>query len=62
MTKKILVPLTKSVFSHKILAEIEKFVPCEDSKLVLFYVTKPPKGSGFAAPDYRSDDSLEPAV
>jgi nucleotide-binding universal stress UspA family protein len=61
MMKKILVPLTKSKFSHKILDEIEKFVPCEDSKLVLFYVTKPPKGSGFAVPDYRSDYALEPA-
>ncbi|MBL6962131.1 MAG: universal stress protein [Anaerolineales bacterium] len=59
MTKKILVPLTKSEFSHKILSEIEKFVPAKDSKLILFYVTKPPKGSGFAAPDYRSDYALE---
>lgn len=60
MTKKILVPLTKSTFSHKILGEIEKIIPAEDSKLILFYVTKPPKGSGFAAPDYRSDYALEP--
>ncbi len=60
MTKKFLVPLTKSAFSHKILGEIEKIIPAEDSKLILFYVTKPPKGSGFAAPDYRSDYALEP--
>jgi len=59
MTRNILVPLTKSEFSHKILAEIEKFIPVEDSKLILFYVTKPPKGMGFAAPDYRSDYALE---
>jgi len=59
MTKNILVPLTKSAFSHKILREIEKFVPPEDSKLILYYVTKPPKGTGFAAPDYRSDYALE---
>ena len=59
MTKNILVPLTKSEFSHKILQEIEKFVPAEDSKLILYYVTKPPKGMGFAAPDYRSDYALE---
>ena len=59
MPKKILIPLTKSKFSHKILAEIEKFIPVEDSKLILFYVTKPPKGMGFAAPDYRSDYALE---
>lgn len=61
MTKNILVPLTKSAFSHEILREIEKFVPVEDSKLILFYVTKPPKGMGFAAPDYRSDYALESA-
>lgn len=61
MTKNILIPLTKSAFSHKILQEIEKFVPVEDSKLILFYVTKPPKGTGFAAPDYRSDYALESA-
>ncbi len=58
MIKKILIPLTKSTFSHKILGEIEKFVPAEDSKLILYYVTKPPKGSGFAATDYRSDYAL----
>ncbi len=60
MKKKILVPLTKSVVSHKILDEIEKFVQPKDSKLILFYVNKPPKGSGFAATDYRSDYALEP--
>jgi nucleotide-binding universal stress UspA family protein len=60
MPKKILIPLTKSSISHKILDEIEKFIPIEDSKLILFYVTKPPKGMGFAAPDYRSDYALEP--
>ena len=60
MTKKILVPLTKSVLSHKILAEVEKFVSPDDSKIILFYVHKPPKGSGFAIPDYRSDYAFAP--
>ena len=60
MKKKILVPLTKSAISQKILCEIEKFVQPEDSELILFYVNKPPKGSGFAATDYRSDYALEP--
>jgi nucleotide-binding universal stress UspA family protein len=59
MKRNILVPLTKSRFSHTILAEIEKFIPVEDSKLILFYVTKPPKGTGFAATDYRSGYALE---
>ncbi len=62
MTKKnILIPLTKSESSKIILNHIGKFMLCEDSKLILFYVTKPPKGMGFAAPDYRSDYVLESA-
>ena len=59
--KNILVPLTKSESSQKILQQIESFLPAQDSKLILYYVTKPPKGMGFAAPDYRSDYVLESA-
>jgi len=59
--KNILIPLTKLEASHKILQQIEKFIPAEDSKLILYYVTKSPKGRGFAAPDYRSDYALESA-
>jgi len=57
--KKILVPLNRSSFSHKILAEIEKFFPPQNYRLILYYITKPPKGSGFAATDYRSGYALE---
>lgn len=60
MTKHILVPITESAFSHTIFQEIEKLVPAEGTQLTLYYVTKPPKGMGFAAPDYRSDYALEP--
>jgi len=60
MTKKILIPITKSPFSHKVLAEVEKFTPAKEGKLILFYITRPPKGSGFAATDYRSDYALKP--
>lgn len=59
MSKNILIPLTKSEISHKILGEVEKFIPTKDNKLILYYVTKPPKGMGFAAPDYRSGYMLE---
>jgi len=59
--KNILVPLTKSESSRTILQQIESFFPAQDSKLILYYVTKPPKGMGFAAPDYRSDYVLESA-
>lgn len=60
MTKKILVPLNKSSYSHKIFAEIKKFFPPEEFQLLLYYITKPPKGSGYAVPDYRSDYVLGP--
>ena len=59
MIKKILIPLTKSAFSHKILAEVERFFLPEESKLILYYISRPPKGSGFAATDYRSNYALE---
>lgn len=59
MSKKVLIPLTKSDFSQKILDEIEKFIPTEGNKLILYYITKPPKGMGFAATDYRSDYAIE---
>jgi len=59
--KNILIPLTKSESSKKILNHVGKFIPAEGSKLILFYVTKPPKGMGFAVPDYRSDYVLETA-
>ena len=53
--RSILVPLTKSKTSHQILPQIVKLIPAQESKIILFYVTKPPKGVGFATPDYRSD-------
>jgi nucleotide-binding universal stress UspA family protein len=59
--KNILIPLTKSESSQQILPQIEKFIPAQESRLVLFYVMKPPRGTGFAAPDYRSDYVLESA-
>ncbi len=59
--KNILVPLTKSESSHQILQQIEAFIPAQGSKLILYYVIKPPKGMGFSAPDYRSDYVLESA-
>jgi nucleotide-binding universal stress UspA family protein len=59
--KNILVPIKKSESSQKILQQIGKFIPAGDSKLILFYITKPPKGSGFASPDYASDYALESA-
>ena len=60
MTKRILVPLTKSTSSHKILVDVEKFIAPEEGEIILFYIHKPPKGSGFAVTDYRSNYALNP--
>ena len=59
--KNVLIPLTKAESSHQILQQIEKFIPAQDSKLTLFFVTKPPRGMGFAAPERSSDYRLESA-
>jgi nucleotide-binding universal stress UspA family protein len=53
------VPLTRSEYSQRILPQIEKLISAQDCKLFLFYVTKPQKGIGFAAPDFWSDYALE---
>ncbi len=59
MATKILVPLNRSQHSREILAYIEKLIPAQDTQLILFYITRPPKTIGLAAPDYRSDYVLE---
>jgi nucleotide-binding universal stress UspA family protein len=53
--KNVLVPLTKSEYSHQILPFVEKFISPEETELILFYVTKPPKGFGLAEADFRPD-------
>lgn len=60
MAIKILVPLNRSDHSHEILPHIEKLIPTPESKLVLFYITRPPRGMSFAVPDPGSDYALEP--
>ncbi len=60
MTTKILVPLNRSDYSREILPHIEKLMPASESELVLFYITRPPRGMGFSAPDPDSDYALEP--
>ena len=60
MTTKILVPLNRSDYSREILAHIEKLMPPSESELILFYITHPPHGLGFAAPDPGSGYALKP--
>lgn len=61
MTKNnVLIPLNESEYSQKILPHIEKFISARENALILFYVTKPPRGSGFGAPDPGSGYELMP--
>ncbi len=60
MATKILVPLNRSDYSHEILPHIEKLIPTSETQLVLFYITRPPRGMRFAVPDPGSDYALEP--
>ena len=55
----ILVPLNRSDYSREILPHIEKFVTVADTKLILYYITRPPRGMGFAVPDPGSGYALE---
>ncbi len=60
MATKILVPLNRSDYSREILPYIEKLMPASEAQLILFYITRPPRGMGFAAPDPGSGYALEP--
>ncbi len=56
---KVLIPLNKSKLSQRILPHIEKFISTQNNELILFYITKPPRGLGFAAPDPGSGYKLK---
>jgi nucleotide-binding universal stress UspA family protein len=57
---KVLIPLNGSGYSRTILPYIEKFISPQENKLILFFVTKPPKSLGIAAPDPASGYALKP--
>ena len=57
---KVLVPLNQSELSRQILPHIEKFISAQKNELLLFYITKPVRGIGFAAPDPDSNYQLQP--
>jgi nucleotide-binding universal stress UspA family protein len=44
---KILIPLNQSELSQEILPHVEKYISAKENDLILFYLTKPPKGAGF---------------
>ena len=66
---KVLIPLTQSELSQKILPHVEKFIPAACNELILFFVTRPPSGSGFGEPDLGAgytprpgDKSVQPTL
>lgn len=58
--KKVLIPVTRSESSRKILPHVESLLPARQSELILLYVTQPPRAIGIAAPDPDSNYALEP--
>ncbi|MFQ5401200.1 MAG: universal stress protein [Anaerolineae bacterium] len=61
MTKnKVLIPVTRSESSRKILPYVESLLPAQQNELILLYVTKPPRAIGIAAPDPDSGYALDP--
>lgn len=66
---KVLIPLNQSALSQKILPHVEKFISAKENDLILFFVTKPPSGSGFGEPDLGAgyvpmpgDKSVKPTL
>lgn len=59
---KVLIPLNQSELSREILPHIEKYFSSEKNDLILFYVTKPPKGAEFGNPQAGAGHILKPGV
>lgn len=59
---KVLIPLNQSEFSLKILPHVEKYLSADENDLILFYVTKPPRGAGFGAPEPGAGHILKPGI
>jgi len=59
---KVLIPLNQSELSLKILPHVEQYISTKENELVLFYITKPPKGAGFGAPEKGAGHILKPGI
>ncbi len=51
---KILIPLNQSELSQRILPYVEQFFSANENDIILYFITKPPSGVGFGAPDLAS--------
>ncbi len=59
MCTKILIPINHSEYSQAILPHVEKLFTAQNAELRLFFVTRPARGMGFAAPDPASNYAME---
>ncbi len=58
----VLIPLNQSQLSLEIFPYVEKYISSDYNKLVLYYITKPPKGAGFGAIQSDSGRILKPGI
>jgi len=58
----VLIPLNQSELSQKIFPHVEKYISASENDLVLFYMTKPPRGAGFGTPKPGAGHILKPGV
>ena len=59
---KVLIPLNQSELSQKIFPHVEKFISTRENELILFYITKPPRGAGFGATKPGTGHILKPGI
>ncbi len=66
---KVLISLNQSELSQKILPYVEQFISADENDLILFFITKPPSGVGYGAPDLGAgyvpmpgDESVKPTL
>ncbi len=59
---KVLIPLNQSELSQKIFPHVEKFIAAKENDLILFYITKPPRGAGFGETKPGAGHILKPGI
>lgn len=59
---KVLIPLNQSELSQKIFPHVEKFISAKENELILFYITKPPRGAGFGETKPGAGHILKPGI
>jgi nucleotide-binding universal stress UspA family protein len=60
MSKTVLIPMTRSESSRAILPYLESLCSGDETRIMLLYLTKPPRTVGIVAPDPDSGYAMEP--